>query len=88
MVMGDEKPFATVKVPWKIVLDMEQKRRAAIVCGSCGAKVGREARCPECGSPMSYSLSDWKRDGGWGVIKWIIMATAVILLCLWFFTSA
>lgn len=87
MAMCHEKPFATVKVPWKIVLDMERKRRAAMVCGSCGAKVGREACCPECGSPMSYSVSDWKRDSGWGVIKWIL-AIAVILLCLWFFTNA
>ena len=53
MAAGNEKAFATVKVRWKILSDMERKRRATIVCKSCGAEVGREACCPECGSPMS-----------------------------------
>ena len=62
MATSNEKAFATVKVPWKILSDMERKRRATIVCRSCGAEVSREARSPECGSPMSYSLLDWKRQ--------------------------
>ncbi len=30
MAMSNEKPFATVKVPQKILSDMERKRRAAV----------------------------------------------------------
>ena len=62
MAESNEKPFATVKVPQKILSDMERKRIATV--------------------------TEWKRADRRNMIKWIILAIVVILLCLWFFTSA
>ena len=40
MAMGNEKAFATLKVRWKIMLDMKRKGIATVVCRSCGEEVG------------------------------------------------
>jgi len=85
MATGNEKPFATVKVRWLIVSSMERmerKRRATIVCRCCGAEVGREACCPECGSPMSYSLLDWKRQDTEKMIKCERVVSVSVFPCV------